>query len=57
MEAVTLGETINYIVDNSSKVVDKAVEAMNDLGRKMQQECGEKKASENADKSPEDKAE
>lgn len=46
MEAVTIGETINYVVNNSSKLVDKAVEAMNDLGRKVQTECSEKKATD-----------
>jgi len=45
MEAVTIGETINYIVDNSSKVFDKAVDAMNEFGRKAQADCAEKKES------------
>lgn len=43
MEAVTLGETINYVVDNSSKAFNKAVEAINDLGRKAQADSAEKK--------------
>lgn len=46
MEAVTIGETIDYVVNNSSKFVDKAVEAMNDLGRKVKTECSEKESTD-----------
>jgi len=42
MEAATIGETITYVVDNSAKVFDKAVEAMNEFGRKAQADCADK---------------
>ncbi|MBX3283459.1 MAG: hypothetical protein KF756_13415 [Acidobacteria bacterium] len=57
MEAVTIGETINYVVNNSGKVIDKAVEAINDLGRKAQAECSEKNASDENPKAERSKKE
>lgn len=56
MEAATIGETINYVVDNSSKMIEKAVEAMNDLGRKAQTECSEKKAADETSEKKDKKA-
>ena len=58
MEAVTIGETINYVVNNSSKLVEKAVAAVNDLRRNAQADCSEKKeaAEEPAKKESKPKA-
>jgi hypothetical protein len=39
MEAVTLGETVNYVVNSSMKAVEKFGDVLTDLGSKIENEA------------------
>ncbi len=45
MEAVTITEAFNYVVDNSAKAFEKAGEVINDLGAKFEKEVSKATSS------------
>jgi hypothetical protein len=49
MEAVTLGETFNYVVNSSIKAVERAGDVIQDLGSKLENEARKATCSTGAD--------